>query len=151
MTTPISPWVLYNVKGRQMYTTSIEGLFRYKCSQCLLVPYHNYPRLYSHLRRAARLAVEPASSGAGLSCVYHRTTRKRAEQSENFRKPLFYSAEVANILFNHASCRALLALPSSLQREMVRPRVIPQCGFLSFSCWDVSKVITLGLLASNNL
>lgn len=50
-----------------MYTTSIQGLFRYKCSQCPLVPYHNYPMLYSHLRWAARPAVEPASSGAGLS------------------------------------------------------------------------------------
>lgn len=62
---------------------------------------------------AARPAVEPASNGAGLSCVYHRTTRKRAELSENFRKPLFYSAEVANILFNpcimpSTSCSALL-------------------------------------------
>lgn len=75
--------------------------------------------------------------GAWVGLYVSQDIRDEGRAIGELEKAFFISGEVFDIVFNHKSCRALLALFFSFQREMVHWRVIPQHDFLSFSCWDV--------------
>lgn len=72
-----------------------------------------------------------------LSCVSW-GTRDETAWLESFRKPIFlFQVKFLKYCSSINQVGAFSALFSSFQREMVCRRVIPQHGFISFSCWDV--------------
>lgn len=60
--------------------------------------------------------MEPACRGAGLGCMYHRTSGMKAELLENFRKPFLFQVKflIQCSTINHAEP---FQLCSSLSRE----------------------------------
>ena len=78
----------------------------------------------------------PRDGGFALCVIGHRGWKQH--YLESFRKHFFlFQVKFPKYSSSISQAGAFLALFSSFQREMVCLRLIPQHGFISFSCWDV--------------
>lgn len=80
---------------------------------------------------------EAGIQGQGLALRVIAQEEWKQPLLENFRKTLLFQVRFPKYCSSINQAGALSVPFSHFQREMVCWRVIPQPGFISFSCWDV--------------